>query len=86
MRHGLVSERELLLVSTTGKSWPVQFFLTPDVGKLNGFSDFARDNGLREGDRCTFKLVKKNTFLVHVVSSTYYSHYFCFCIAIASKR
>ncbi|XP_078170834.1 uncharacterized protein LOC144565076 isoform X2 [Carex rostrata] len=69
MRHGLVSEREIFLVSTTGESWHAQFFLTLCDGKLKGFRDFARDNGLRTGDICTFQLVKKNTFLVHVMSS-----------------
>ncbi|KAF3325999.1 B3 domain-containing transcription factor VRN1 [Carex littledalei] len=66
---GLVSECGLLLMNQEGRSWPVEFFFKPNgEGHLGfGWAKFRRENNLKEGDRCIFKLVEKNVLLVNVM-------------------
>jgi B3 DNA binding domain len=69
MINGLIREQTIFLKSSIHrKAWFVQFLLRESEGQLcAGWIDFARENGLKEGDQCTFRHTAKNTLHVNIV-------------------
>ncbi|KAJ3693390.1 hypothetical protein LUZ60_008870 [Juncus effusus] len=72
IKNGLVEKQTLFLKSTIdGIPWETHFSSREyDVRLCKGWLGFAKENGLKVGDRLSFKLVSKDTFLINVVSKT----------------
>jgi B3 DNA binding domain len=55
-------------ISSGRMSWPVNFYLRASQGYLGkGWKNFIEAARLKEGDRCIFRLVSKNSLVVDVV-------------------
>ncbi|KAJ3693251.1 hypothetical protein LUZ60_008731 [Juncus effusus] len=67
VQNGLIAKRIITLKDSNGKSWPIRFYLKASHAKLQkGWRKFSKAYDLKEGDKCVFKLVEENTFLVNV--------------------
>ncbi|RLM56210.1 hypothetical protein C2845_PM10G16640 [Panicum miliaceum] len=70
---GLLGTCEITLKMSMGntRSWPVWFKMANNYGYITGpgWKRFCRENKLKEGDRCTFSVIKTTVWYVTIVSS-----------------
>ncbi|KAJ4815649.1 B3 domain-containing protein REM12 [Rhynchospora pubera] len=66
--NGLTREQTIFLKrNIDGKTWSVGFRPRENEGQLSaGWKDFARENNLQEGDKCTFQLMSEGTLQVKI--------------------
>ncbi|KAJ4791210.1 Transcriptional factor B3 family protein [Rhynchospora pubera] len=70
VENGLVSTQDIFLMNSNGNKWRVKLLIRPHNADLSmGWRGFSEENELKEGEKCIFQLINRNTFLVNVMSN-----------------
>ncbi|KAJ3683266.1 hypothetical protein LUZ60_013493 [Juncus effusus] len=73
-KTGWTTSRRIFLEGKHGMKWPVHLhFKSYGMHFRKGWIDFAKENGLEDGDKCVFILISEDTLLVEKVSSGHVS-------------
>ncbi|KAJ3697554.1 hypothetical protein LUZ61_001259 [Rhynchospora tenuis] len=70
VENGLVPKQAIFLMNSNGNKRRVKLLIRRYNADLTtGWRGFSEENELKEGDKCIFQLINRNTFLVNVLSN-----------------